>query len=151
MATEKRVWDIIKEAGFAPVENRGIIVKYAPENLSQKLKDFFSMEFYVLQMCKDEIVLVPFSAFTLALKKEVALEIPYSTIRSITVEEDLLNYRILVEMDSDRITLSTQQKELSDFRSSGFLSYESKGLKLWNWHKGNFDATMEALKSLANN
>lgn len=150
MATEKKVWEIIKEAGLAPVKNKGIIVKYAPENLSQKLKDFFSMEFYVLQLCKDEIVLVPFSAFTLVLKKEVALRIPYSAIRDIKIEEDLLNYTILVETASDRIILSTQQKELSDFRSSGVLSYDGKGLKIWNWHKENFDATMKDLKNIIN-
>ena len=80
MATEKKVFEIIKEAGFEPIEDKGIVVKYAPENLSAKIANFFSMEFYVLQLCRDELVLIPFSTFTLGLKKEVTLQIPYSTI-----------------------------------------------------------------------
>ena len=48
MATEKKVFEIIKEAGFEPIEDKGIVVKYAPENLSAKIANFFSMEFYVL-------------------------------------------------------------------------------------------------------
>lgn len=71
MATEKKVFEIIKEAGFEPIEDKGIVVKYAPENLSAKIANFFSMEFYVLQLCKDELVLVPFSTITAGLKKEV--------------------------------------------------------------------------------
>ena len=70
MATEKKVFEIIKEAGFEPIEDKGIVVKYAPENLSAKIANFFSMEFYVLQLCKDELVLVPFSTITAGLKKE---------------------------------------------------------------------------------
>ena len=37
MATEKKVFEIIKEAGFEPIEDKGIVVKYAPENLSAKI------------------------------------------------------------------------------------------------------------------
>ena len=92
MATEKKVFEIIKEAGFDPIEDKGIVVKYAPENLSDKIAKFFSMEFYVLQLCKDELVLVPFSTITAGLKKEVTLQIPYSTIKSVEVTEDMLNY-----------------------------------------------------------
>ena len=88
MATEKKVFEIIKEAGFEPIEDKGIVVKYAPENLSAKIANFFSMEFYVLQLCKDELVLVPFSTITAGLKKEVTLQIPYSTIKSVAVTED---------------------------------------------------------------
>lgn len=80
MATEKKVFEIIKEAGFEPIEDKGIVVKYAPENLSAKIANFFSMEFYVLQLCKDELVLVPFSTITAGLKKEVTLQIPYTYI-----------------------------------------------------------------------
>ena len=59
MASEKKVWEIIRDAGFDPLEDRGIIVKYARENLSGKIADFLSMEFYVLQLCREELVLVP--------------------------------------------------------------------------------------------
>ena len=59
--TEKRVMDIVKSAGFEPIADKGIIVKYAPENLSAKIAQFFFFFFYVLQLCKDEVVLIPFS------------------------------------------------------------------------------------------
>ena len=131
MASEKKVWEIIRDAGFDPLEDRGIIVKYAPENLSGKIADFFSMEFYVLQLCREELVLVPFSTLTAGLKKEVTLQIPYADIRSVEVREDLLNYQI-----------TTQQKELSEFRSSGALS------GAMNWHRKNLDATLKSLREM---
>lgn len=123
MATEKKVWEIIKSAGFEPIADKGIIVKYAPENLSAKIAQFFSAEFYVLQLCRDEIVFIPFSTMTAALKKEVTLQIPYSAIKSVEITEDMLNYEITVTTDTDTIRLTTQQKELSDFRSAGALTF----------------------------
>lgn len=148
MATEKKVFEIIKEAGFEPIEDKGIVVKYAPENLSAKIANFFSMEFYVLQLCKDELVLVPFSTITAGLKKEVTLQIPYSTIKSVAVTEDMLNYQIAITTDTDTIRLTAQQKELSDFRSTGMLAFYNDGLKMSNWHKENLDGTLEALKNI---
>ena len=148
MATEQKVWDIIKGAGFEPIADRGIIVKYAPENLSAKIAQFFSMEFYVLQLCQDEIVLVPFSTISATLKKEVTLQMPYTTIRAVEVTEDMLNYQIAITTDTDTIRLTAQQKELSDFRSAGVLTFYSEGLKISSWHKENLDATLEALKKL---
>ena len=82
MATENKVWKVIQDLGFDPIENMGIIVKYAPENLSAKIANFFSMEFYVLQLCKTELVLIPIGTVT-SVKKEISLQIPYSTIKSI--------------------------------------------------------------------
>ena len=148
MATEKKVFEIIKEAGFEPIEDKGIVVKYAPENLSAKIANFFSMEFYVLQLCKDELVLVPFSTITAGLKKEVTLQIPYSTINSVAVTEDMLNYQIAITTDTDTIHLTAQQKELSGFRSTGMLAFYNDGLKMSNWHKENLDGTLEALKNI---
>lgn len=148
MATEKKVMEIIKSAGFEPIADRGIIVKYAPENLSAKIAQFFSMEFYVLQLCKDEMVLVPFSTISAALKKEVTLQIPYAVIKSVEITEDMLNYQIAVTTDTDTIRLTAQQKELSDFRSAGALTFYSEGLKMSSWHKENLDATLDALKNL---
>lgn len=81
MASEKKFWDIIKEAGFDPLENRGVIVKFALENLSEKFANFFSMKYYVLQLCTDELLLIPFSELSLELKKEISLQIPYSSYR----------------------------------------------------------------------
>ena len=138
MASEKKVWEIIRDAGFDPLEDRGIIVKYAPENLSGKIADFFSMEFYVLQLCREELVLVP----TAGLKKEVTLQIPYADIRSVEVREDLLNYQILIQTGGDSIRFTTQQKELSEFRTSGALS------GAMNWHRKNLDATLKSLREM---
>lgn len=149
MAAEKTVWKIIQKAGFDPIEDMGIIVKYAPENLSAKIASFFSMEFYVLQLCKAELVMVPFSAMA-TLKKEIALQIPYSSIKSVEIAEDLMNYLITIKTDTDTLRLTTQQKELSDLRSSGSLAVYSEGLKISNWHKENLDRTLEQLKSIPN-
>ena len=41
MATERKILEILREAGFDPIEDRGIVVKYAPENLSARLAQFF--------------------------------------------------------------------------------------------------------------
>lgn len=97
MATERKILEILREAGFDPIEDRGIVVKYAPENLSARLAQFFSMEFYALQLCRRELVLLPFSALTAASRREVSLRLPYDEIRRVTVSEDLLNYRIAIE------------------------------------------------------
>lgn len=158
MATEKKVNDILKDAGYTPIEGRAIIVTYAPANLSDQIARFFSNEFFVLQMCESSLVLVPFSKLTMALKKEVALEIPCERIRKVEVREDLLNYRIELDTDDGVIALSAQQKELSEFRFSGTLAVGMSGfgtgtagagfLKLDNWHRANLDVTLEALKAM---
>lgn len=158
MPSEKIVRDVIKEAGFSPIENRSIIVTYAPGNLSEKIVRFFSNEFFVLQMCESSLVLLPFGRMSLMLKKDVALEIPYKNIRKVTIQEDMLNYRIELDTDEGVIALSAQQKELSEFRTSGTLSVGMSGLgsgitgakylKVKNWHRSNLDATLEALRQL---
>ncbi len=158
MAAEKKVNKIIKDAGYTPMEGRAIVVTYAPANLSEQISRFFSNEFFVLQMCTDSLVLVPFGKLALDLKKEVALEIPYDRIHRAEVREDLLNYRIELDTEDGLIALSAQQKELSEFRSSGTLAAGISGLstglagagflKPENWHRANLDATLEALKKL---
>lgn len=40
MATERKVTEIIKEAGYEPLEDRAIIVTYVPRNLSEKITRF---------------------------------------------------------------------------------------------------------------
>ena len=53
----------LMEIGLEPVGNRAILVEYAPnDNLGDKLAHFFSSEPYILQMCKNELVLI-LSAF----------------------------------------------------------------------------------------
>jgi len=146
MAKEIKVEQAIEKAGYEPITGRSIIVSYAATNLSDKVAKFFSNEFYVFQMCKNEMVLVPFGKWTWSLKKDVVLEIPYDSINSISVTESGLNYNICIKTKTDEITLSAQQKELSDFRSAGILATDVTGST--NWHKDNLDATLEALKNL---
>lgn len=158
MATEKKVTEILREAGYEPVEDRAIIVSYALVNMSEKIARFFHNEFFVLQICRESIVLVPFGKLLLDLKKEVALEIPFDSIKAVSVSEDMLNYSIELDTDEGIITLSAQQKELSEFRSSGTLATGMSGLnsgvsgakflKPENWHRKNLDATLEAMKGL---
>lgn len=154
MPRETNIWEIIKAAGYEPIENRSIVVSYASANLSDAIIKFFTegKEFFVLQICREELVLVPYGKISWGLKKEVTMSIPFSDIQKIEVEPAGLNYHLLIDTTGGRITLSTQQKELSDFRSSGLLGYE--GSKNWksrfmrNWHKENLDATLEALKAI---
>ena len=151
MASEKTLLTVLAELGLEPLDDRAIVVKFAPENLSAKIARFFSMEFYVLQLCKDNLVLLPFSQLTLALKREVALEIPYSEIQSVSVNEDGLNYRITITTLDDTIRLTAQQKELMGFRTSAMLSWD--GVKFIygsddTWHGRNLDATLAELAKL---
>ena len=147
MAKQTKIWEIIKEAGYSPLENTNIVVSYAPVNLSESIVKFLecSNEFFVLQICADELVLVPFSKMTRVLKKEVALEIPFDTIEDIQVAASGLNYIITIRTAQDELRLSAQQKELSDLRLTGILANEELGK---NWHKKNLDETLQALKEL---
>ena len=152
MASEKTLLTVLAELGLEPLDDRAIIVKFAPENLSAKIARFFSMEFYVLQLCTDKLVLLPFSQLTLALKREVALEIPYSEIQGVSINEDGLNYRVTITTLGDTIRLTTQQKELMGFRTSAMLSWD--GIKFIygsddTWHGRNLDATLADLAKLA--
>lgn len=151
MASEKTLLTVLAELGLEPLDDRAIVVKFAPENLSAKIARFFSMEFYVLQLCKDKLVLLPFSQLTLALKREVALEIPYSEIQSVSVNEDGLNYLVTITTLDDTIRLTAQQKELMVFRTSAMLSWD--GIKFIygsddTWHGRNLDATLAELAKL---
>lgn len=146
MASQKRVLTIIHDAGYEPIEGKGIIVKYAQENLSAKIAQFFSLEYYVLYLCKNEIVFIPFNTITAGLKNEVSLDIPYSKIQSVVVKEDFLNDIITITTDTDVLNFTTQQKELSDFRSTAVLA--CGGLDFSNWHKRNMDETLTALTSI---
>lgn len=145
MANEvkKFIW----EAGYEPLEDRCIIVKYAPANLSEQFAAFFNSEFYVLQMCEHEIVLLPFNTTWGNLCKDVSLVLPYGDIQSVELEDNLLNTVITIRTESDTIRLTTQQAELSDLRSSGIYASIYAGY-FKNWHKENLDSTLQALKKL---
>lgn len=45
MATEKKVYKVINEAGLKALENKCIIVKYAPHNLSAKILELKVLRF----------------------------------------------------------------------------------------------------------
>lgn len=145
MANE--VKKFIQEAGYAPLEGRCIIVKYAPANLSAQLAAFFNAEFYVLQMCEHEIVLLPFSTTWGSLRRDVALALPYGDIQAVELEDDMLNTVITIRTERDVIRLTAQQAELSDLRSSGVYATMFAG-SFKNWHKENLEGTLRALAGL---
>ena len=145
MANE--VKKFIQEAGYKPLEDRCIIVKYAPANLSEQFAAFFNSEFYVLQMCEHEIVLLPFNTTWGNLRKDVSLVLPYGDIQWVELKDDMLNTVITIQTKSDTIRLTTQQAELSDLRSSGIYASIYSGF-FKNWHKENLDGTLAELKGL---
>ncbi|MCI8437850.1 hypothetical protein AALA83_06545 [Oscillospiraceae bacterium 44-5] len=148
MATE--VQKFTQAAGYKPLEDRCIIVKYAPENLSEQITAFFNSEFYVLQMCEHEIILLPFNTTWGNLRKDVSLVLPYGDIQWVELKDDMLNTVITIRTESDTIRLTTQQAELSDLRSSGIYASIYSGF-FKNWHKENLDGTLKALTELGNN
>ncbi len=147
MANE--VKKFVEELGYQPLEDRCIIIKYAPENLSEQIVAFFNSEFYVLQMCEHEIVLLPFNTTWGNLRKDISLVLPYEDIQSVELEDVTLNTVITIRTRSDTIRLTTQQAELSDLRSSGIYATIYAGF-FKNWHKENLDDTLKALKALGN-
>lgn len=149
MTREIKILENLKDMGFQPIENTAILVKYAAPNLSAKIVDFFNFEYYVLQLCQEQLVLIPFSKMTGLLKKEVTLDIPFHTISSIDVSEKGLDYRITIETSDGLLALTAQQKELADFRlSSAYANDTFLGLGSKNWHKDNLDVTLAKLKDI---
>ena len=149
MAREIKILENLRELGFEPIENTAILVKYDTPNLSAKIVDFFNIEYYVLQLCQAELVLIPFSKLTGSLKKEVTLNILFKDISSIDVTATGLNYSIVINSKDGPIELVAQQKELADFRlSSSFANDTFLGLGSKNWHKENLDNTIERLKAI---
>ena len=148
MAREEKVWEYAIEAGYTPLEGRCIIVKGAAGNLSDKIVRFFhTCDVAVLQMCEDELILLPFDPYWATLEKDVSLVVPYSEIESVKLVDDLLNVIIDIETNSGNVRLTTQQKELSDIRLSGiYASQYTGGYK--NWHAENVGTTLKALSEL---
>ena len=91
MASEKNVSKIIKELGYKPKEHACIVVNYAPDDsLGSKLSHFFTLEYYIMQLCEEEIVFLPLRTIFFAgmfPKKEIALRIPYDTLRPVKITE----------------------------------------------------------------
>lgn len=147
MAKEVEVWEVLEKIGYKPREKQSIVVTYAPKNLSGRFARFFDSQFYVLQICEEELVLVPIDKTWLNLKKEVTLSISFDEIQFVNIDRQGLNYEILIKMDEDLIRLFAQGKALSEFRTSGTLAGQINFAK--NWHKENLDATISALESLS--
>lgn len=148
MAREEKVWEYATEAGYAPLEDRCIIVKGAAGELSEKIIRFFELyDVAVLQMCENEIILLPFDPNWATLERDISLVVPYSEIESVKLVDDLLNVIIDIETSGGGVRLTTQQKGLSDVRLSGmYASQYAGGYK--NWHAENVDATLKALSEL---
>ena len=95
MANEKKIMEYARQAGYQPLEDRCIIVKPNPGNLSDKVVSFFKSiiecELCVLQMCKTELILLPFDKMWTYLKKEVSLVLPYRDIESVELTDDMFN------------------------------------------------------------
>ncbi|QQK08154.1 hypothetical protein [Miniphocaeibacter halophilus] len=120
MASENKVITFVKNLGYEPVEKGSIIVRYLPENLSAKIAKMFTAEIYVLQICKNEIILLPFSTITGFLKEETSLVIKNTEINSVEIKEEFLNYNIYIKYGDEIIALTAQQAETSDLRSNSF-------------------------------
>ena len=144
----KEVQKFTQEAGYKPLEDRCIIVKYAPTNLSEQFAAFFNSEFYVLQMCEHEIILLPFNTTWGNLRKDVSLVLSYGDIQSVELEDVTFNTVITIRTGTDTIRLTTQQAELSDLRTSGYYASVFAG-SFKNWHKENLERTLAALKQLS--
>ncbi|MEY8563071.1 hypothetical protein AALA21_08470 [Eggerthellaceae bacterium 3-80] len=148
MAREEKVWAYAQDAGYTPLEGQCIIVKPAPGDLSDKVLQFFNLsDLCVLQMCESCLILLPFDPTWATLRDETTLVIPYEDIESVNETSDLLNVVIEIKTKTDVIRLTTQQKELSDWRMSGAYATQIIG-GIKNWHKENVDATLEALSKL---
>ena len=147
MARDEKIWEYTRQAGYNPLEDRCIIVKYAPENLSEKITAFFNWEFYALQMCEHELILLPFDPTWTSLRKDVSLILPYVDIQSVELKDDLLNTVITIRTGDDEIRLTTQQRALSDLRISGLYATQYAG-GFKNWHKENLDDMLKALTEL---
>ena len=148
MAREEKVWEYAIEAGYEPLEDRCIIVKGAAGDLSEKIVRFFeTWDVAVLQMCENELILLPFESFWGTLERDVSLVVPYADIESVKLTNDLLNVIIDIETSGGSVRLTSQQKGLSDIRLSGiYASQYAGGYK--NWHAENVDATLKALSEL---
>lgn len=153
MASENKIKQFTRKAGYEPLDGRCIIVRPAPDNLSDKIVSFFKSfvkcDMCVLQMCKEELILLPFDPVWTSLRKDASLVLPYEEIQSVELADDLLNTVITIRTGEEDIRLTIQQKGLSDWRMSGFHATQYAG-GYKNWHKENVNGTLKALAELGN-
>ena len=152
MANTKRINQVLEKLNYEPEEGKAIVVSYAPENLSDRIRKFFCSSFsynnfFALSFCRESIVLLPFSSYWPDVKKKVTLELPFSSIRGVEVSESGLDYRIDIQRDNEVISLTAQQAELSALRTSGALSLEDYTF-IHSWHTKNLNGTLQALQGL---
>ena len=107
----------------------------------------FRSDVAVLQMCENELILLPFSPLWATLERDVTLVVPYEDIESVKLVDDLLNVIIDIETRGGAVRLTTQQKELSDIRLSGIYATQYAG-GFKNWHAENVNLTLQALSEL---
>lgn len=135
------------EIGLEPVGNRAILVQYAPnDNLGDKLAHFFSSKPYILQMCKNELVLIPMHMRVVAgtvayysLENKVALQLSYSSIQSVEITGKGTNYMVSITTDTDTIRLLSPKKWVGALGATD------------RWHMNNIDDTLQTLKGLQAN
>ena len=148
MTLDEKGRKYLVEKGLEPFESKAILVEYAPnDNLEDKLAHFFSSEPYILQMCKNELVLIPMHMRVVAgtvayysLENKVALQLSYSSIQSVKITEKGTNYMVLITTDTDTIRLLSPKKGVSAFMGA-----------TGAWHMNNIDDTLQMLKSLQAN
>lgn len=148
MALDESGRKYLVEIGLEPVGNRAILVEYTPnDNLGDKLAHFFSSETYILQMCKNELVLIPMHMRVVAgtvayysLENKVALQLSYSSIQSVEITEKGTNYMVSITTDTDTIRLLSPKKWVGAFMGA-----------TGRWHMNNMDDTLQMLKSLQAN
>ena len=75
MSKETRIQDIVRKAGYEPLENRAIVVSYAPANLSDAVAKFFvqNTQYFALQICRNELVFVPYGRMSFEIKRSHSL------------------------------------------------------------------------------
>ena len=148
MTLDEKGRKYLMEKGLEPIESKAILVEYAPnDNLKDKLKHSFSSEPYILQMCKNELVLIPVhmrvAAGTVAyysLENKVALQLSYSSVQSVEITEKGTNYMVSITTDTDTIRLLSPKKGVGAFMGA-----------TGTWHMNNIDDTLQMLKSLQGN
>ena len=93
MAHENKIKEYAQQAGYQPLEGRCILIRPAPDNLSEKIfsffKSFMECDMCVLQMCGNELIFLPFHRAWGSLRKDVSLVLPYGEIQSVALEDDL--------------------------------------------------------------
>ena len=148
MTLDEKGRKYLMEKGLEPIESKAILVEYAPnDNLKDKLKHSFSSEPYILQMCKNELVLIPMHMHVVAgtvayysLENKVALQLFYSSIQSVEITEKGTNYIMSIMTDTDTIRLQSPKKGISAFMGT-----------TGAWHMNNIDDTLQMLKGLQAN